>query len=192
MLSLVLWSNHAQAYVAFNETFVPAIASARTLLEVGPGHGFLLTAAATSIPKLRVTGLDISTESLDQTHALTDQLLGVNSVELIAGNIMEQERFGSFDAIVISEVLEHLEHPDTALANLVTNLSDQGRMFINVPVNSPAPDHIYLWRHPDELRAFIERHGLVIDWFAAYPMVGRPLEQAIRTAVTCVAIARRD
>src|SRR3712207_7808068 len=54
---------------------------------------------------------------------------------------------------VISEVLEHLEQPGQALAFLRDCMTADGRIFINVPLNSPSPDHIYLLSSPEDVRS---------------------------------------
>ena len=67
-----------------------------------------------------------------------------------------------FDEIAVSEVLEHIEHPGQALSALRETLAPGGLIFINVPLNSPAPDHIYLLRSEAEARALITSAGLEI------------------------------
>ena len=64
--------------------------------------------------------------------------------------------------VVISEVLEHLERPEQALSFLNSALNPGGFIYVNVPINSPSPDHIYLLEHPDAGVALIEAAGFEI------------------------------
>jgi hypothetical protein len=102
-------------------------------------------------------------------------------------------RKDAFDIAVISEVLEHLEEPARALGGIRTALRPGGSVFINAPVNSPAPDHIYLWRSTDELLDFVREQGLAIDRVALFPQTGISLERARAKAlsISCVIIARK-
>jgi len=97
-----------------------------------------------------------------------------------------------FDEIAVSEVLEHIEHPGQALSALRETLAPGGLIFINVPLNSPAPDHIYLLRSEAEARALITSAGLEIVELQLEPMTGLTLVDAIRqrATVSCLVIAR--
>ncbi len=76
---------------------------------------------------------------------------------------------------------------------MLVALRPGGRLFLNIPVNSPAPDHIYLWRDPEEIRAMIIDHGYEIESFSALPPTGKTLEQAkkFNLDISCIAIARK-
>ena len=107
--------------------------------------------------------------------------------------LVAPERSNEFDAAVISEVLEHLERPDAALRSLYSALKPGGRIFINAPINSPAPDHIYLWRDPEEFTSFFEGQGFEIESKHFLPVTGHSLERALRRklSVSCIVIGRK-
>ena len=98
-----------------------------------------------------------------------------------------------FDSAIISEVLEHLERPDLALQTLNNALVPGGRLFINVPINSPAPDHIYLWRTKEEFVSFVEAQGFELESSQFLPVTGYSLEKAIKhdLSISCVLIVRK-
>jgi len=98
-----------------------------------------------------------------------------------------------FDCIMCSEVLEHTEEPEKALMNMHSSLRDQGRMFLHIPINSPAPDHIYLWRKAEEIEDLVENNGFVIESFTAIPPTGKTLSEAQKhdLDISCIAIARK-
>ena len=102
-------------------------------------------------------------------------------------------RHGEFDAVVISEVIEHLERPNMALQSLHAALTPGGRILINMPINSPAPDHIYLWESPEEMTALVEAQGFIIDATQILPQTGVSLERALKLKVnvSCVYIAHK-
>ena len=85
---------------------------------------------------------------------------------------------GSFRSIVFSEVLEHLENPRHALGILHGLLEEGGRIFINAPVNSPAPDHIFLFSHPEEIVQLVEDSGFTVVKTLFAPATGATLERA--------------
>ena len=74
------------------------------------------------------------------------------------------------------------------------SLRPDGRIFLNVPVNSPAPDHIYLWNKARGL-AFADRGSpFVIDEFIELPPTGRTLAQARKQDldISCITIAHKS
>jgi hypothetical protein len=83
-----------------------------------------------------------------------------------------------FSSITFSEVLEHLEQPLDALRTLYGLLGEGGRIYINAPVNSPAPDHIYLFSTPEQIVELVQQAGFkVIDTLFA-PATGADLARA--------------
>ena len=87
-------------------------------------------------------------------------------------------------SIVFSEVLEHMEFPGEAMKVLRECLNDDGRLFIHVPINSPAPDHLFNKDTPEEMKAYVESCGFkVIDSIYA-PATNYNLEKAIANKLT--------
>lgn len=190
LLSQIFWTNHAKCYTFFVTSFLPLLADPYDYLEVGPGHGLFISWAANDPRSRRVVGVDFSEESLSQTRAALGRLGARSEVQLIKNDVIASPLEGSFDAITISEVLEHMEEPHAALRKLRSSLKTGGLMFINFPINSPAPDHIYLLKDPDEVRSMIDECGYRIVKFEGFPMAGYSLERAMamRATVSCVAI----
>ncbi len=81
----------------------------RTLLDVGCGEGFLLDKARTLLG-CQVLGTDLSSEACRRAW----QLCGVRAVPANASLLPFAD--DSFDVVVISEVVEHLEFPLEAMA----------------------------------------------------------------------------
>lgn len=186
LLSQLWWGNHAAVLEFYRDRFLKP--GARHL-EVGPGHGLFLWLARQS--GAEVEGWDISPASLDRVRetfaALKTPEPDLSLTDLFAAGD------GRFDQICFSEVLEHLEDPDAALARLAGLLAPGGRLFVNAPVNSPAPDHIFLFRSTEEIVDKIAAAGLEIEETLFAPSGGSSLDRArkLSLAISAAVIARR-
>ncbi|MFG2374574.1 methyltransferase domain-containing protein [Streptomyces sp. NPDC048504] len=104
----------------------PATENPRTILDIGCGDA---TAAATAAPLLtghRVIGVDWSQDAL--TRARTHLPYTVRG-ELTALPL----RTDAADAVLFSEVIEHLVDPDTALAEIRRVLRPGGHLMLSTP-----------------------------------------------------------
>ena len=127
---------------------------------------------------------DVSDRSLAATRECLSRLGVSKPVALEKRSIYSLEHEPSYSSIVVSEVLEHLEDPAGALAGVRRNLRSGGRAFLNVPCNSPAPDHIHLFSHPDEFYEMVEGAGFAILRRFATPGTGWTMERALRQKLT--------
>ncbi|MCC6472070.1 MAG: class I SAM-dependent methyltransferase [Alphaproteobacteria bacterium] len=185
LLSQALWVNHASAIDFYRRAFLSEAAGGARLLEIGPGHGLLLGLAMREGRFAAIAGWDVSATSIASTCAALKKLGLAQPADLRVADILEPPTGDdAFDLVVISEVLEHLERPDVALANLHRALAPGGKIFVNVPINSPAPDHIYLLRSPGEAIALVERGGFSIIEARHFPTAGYTIERAQRLGGT--------
>jgi 2-polyprenyl-3-methyl-5-hydroxy-6-metoxy-1,4-benzoquinol methylase len=185
LLTQVLWYNHVATFTMFLNDVLGKAETPFDYLEVGPGHGLMVYFAAQSALCQSLQAWDVSSVSLRETRAALDKLGLTKPVDLVETDILAAERPKSkFDLIVISEVLEHLEAPDRALGFLRDALKDDGRIFINVPLNSPSPDHIYLFETPEEVRALVERAGLKVDTMSLFATQGRSIDSALANRIS--------
>lgn len=75
-------------------------------------------------------------------------------------------RSGSFDTVICTSVLEHVEEAETAMAEVVRVMRPGGRLLITVPFLYPTHEAPYdFWRTTHHgLKSLLERHGLdVLD-----------------------------
>jgi 2-polyprenyl-3-methyl-5-hydroxy-6-metoxy-1,4-benzoquinol methylase len=185
LLSQVLWANQAKSFHVYVERFLTRIKPGSDYLEVGPGHGLLMYFAARSPLIGSITGWDVSESSLNMTRKTLETIGVKHQFTLELNNILEPSSVsGAYDAVVVSEVLEHLDRPSTALATVLQVLKPGGLAFFNVPVNSPAPDHIYYWGAPSEVEELVQSAGFKIIDSDAAPNTGYSLERALRRKVT--------
>ncbi len=196
LVSNVVWSNHAHAFSSYVRDYLPRLGPDAAHLEIGPGHGLFLLFAARCTGVGKVEGWDISPTSINNTRAALSALGVDRPVSLRLENLFDAAAAGvegNFDSIVMSEILEHLEDPVSALRAVSRHIKPGGLVWINVPANSPAPDHIFLVNGLDHACALAEQAGLEIVASSAFPMSGVTLEKAIKRkmAVSCVVTARK-
>lgn len=194
LLSQVFWRNHAQAMDHYRRVFLPSAPAGYKHLEVGPGHGLFLYFASSDPRAGFLEAWELSAASIAATRACLDLFDVTNRVNLVHSDVLKaQDRAEFFDTIILSEVLEHLEQPEVALETLRRSLKPNGRLLINVPINSPAPDHIYLWPSIEEVDSFVQECGFESVRSEYYPVTGYSLEQAFkrRIGVSCVLTLRK-
>jgi 2-polyprenyl-3-methyl-5-hydroxy-6-metoxy-1,4-benzoquinol methylase len=196
LLTQIYWSNHSASYRFYKEVFLGNAPKGYDYLEIGPGHGLLLYQAISDEKSGSVTGWDLSEASINHTREAL-KMLGVRDKHpsLVLQDLYTvDDNSAKFDCITFSEVLEHLEDPNGALIKLRSLLKPDGRLFVNVPINSPAPDHLYLLRSPEEAIAAVRDAGFEIEHAEFYPMTNHTMEQARKHQLTISAciIARRS
>ncbi|QOZ33714.1 hypothetical protein XH92_20310 [Bradyrhizobium sp. CCBAU 53421] len=194
LLSGVFWHNHACALTFYRSQYLPMLPEGYRHLEVGPGHGALLYLTATDPRSGSIVGWDVSEGAIAATRR-TLEVIGVSDeIELVRQDMFDApDQRDSFDSIVVSELLEHLEDPLKALRSLIRYLKPGGRILVNMPANSPAPDHLYLIDKPSEMIDLMTSAGFEIEKNELFPMTGYRLERCLkdRLTINCVAVGRR-
>ena len=173
-----LWPNHV-GMARFLRDSLPRNRGGR-YLEVGPGHGFLLLSAIEVGGFDELLAVDLSAASVEQTQTIVDYFHPDAPARVVERDFLEASDLepGSFDAIVMGEVLEHVEKPDVFLRRIAELAADGGYIFITTCINAPAVDHIYLWRTTDELEQMITDNGLKIVEPLRLPYEGKTLEES--------------
>jgi SAM-dependent methyltransferase len=144
-------------------------APAGALLDVGCGHGLLLDEARRS--GYSVTGLELS----ESARAYATEVLGLEVLDETIEQFASERREGSFQVIVLADVIEHLEDPLAALDACERLLAPGGALCVVTPDPSSAtarlagprwwgyvPAHTYLFPR-QTLRELLEGRGLVIS-----------------------------
>jgi 2-polyprenyl-3-methyl-5-hydroxy-6-metoxy-1,4-benzoquinol methylase len=192
LLSHVLWENHARAMSHFEHRYLPSLPPGTRHLEIGPGHGLLLHFASNVTNIASVTGWDVSETSIDQARHCLKVMGEKRSIELTLQDLFAApteiagtQKFGS---VVMAEVLEHLEDPVAAMRAVSRHMIPGGMLWIHVPINSPAPDHLYLLRTPEEAVELVQAGGFEPIDTAFYPMSGQTLERARKRTLTISAV----
>lgn len=184
LASQLWWRNHTEVMRYYRDAFLAGNPEGFTHLEVGPGHGLFLALASATPACATAEGWDISQASLANTQEALNGM-GCDPDRII---LREVDIFAapeaSFQSVTFSEVLEHLEEPLEALKALYKLLAPGGRIFINAPVNSPAPDHLYLFRTPEEVSDMVAAAGFEIEDTCFAPCTGATLDRARRLNLT--------
>lgn len=99
------------------------------ILEIGAGAGFALNHISTISKKY--FPLDISTHNLKRVREKTE-----GEIYPISGDVFNLPfPTGSFDFILLSEVLEHLNEPSAAMKEIERVLKPGGSFIVSVPYN---------------------------------------------------------
>lgn len=178
-LTNYVWPNHV-AMRRHVEERMPA-GSGGNYLEVGPGHGLSFLQALRAGGHAKLIGVDISKTSLVLTRALLRSYLGSvpDSVTLLERDFLVDEIPGApFDTIVMGEVLEHLERPLQCMQRIAALAQPRSWIHITTCINSPAIDHIYLFRDDAEVERLFTEAGLVVEDRLLRGHVGTTLEQS--------------
>jgi 2-polyprenyl-3-methyl-5-hydroxy-6-metoxy-1,4-benzoquinol methylase len=179
-LSSFIWPNHLYLSREFSK-MLPNDKRGK-YLEIGPGHGYHIMTAMQKSSYDDFVGIDLSEASIQQTQSIIDFYAPSS-----AGNlILKQADFlstadlspQSFDAIVMGEVLEHVERPEVFLSRIAELAKPEAYIFITTCINAPAVDHIYLWRDTDSLESMIEGCGLTIKKALRLPYGKTSLEES--------------
>jgi 2-polyprenyl-3-methyl-5-hydroxy-6-metoxy-1,4-benzoquinol methylase len=183
LASQLWWRNHTEMLRYFDADFLERNPREFRHLEIGPGHGLFLSLAAASPNCESAEAWDISDVSLLNTRSALAAMRLDREVSLKKASIFEAPK-EIFSSIVFSEVLEHLERPADALAILRGLIADDGRIFLNAPVNSPAPDHLYLFETPEQILQMIVDAGFAVESSRFSPYTGATLERARKMKLT--------
>ena len=195
LLSQLIWPNHAKSFLHFYK-FIEKINKNFNYLEIGPGRGLYLALVGKSDFCKKIEAWDVSNESLKQTKESVEKLNINKKIKYQENDILNTKLSSNqkYDLIMISEVLEHLENPSQALNNCNNLLSENGIIYISFPINSPAPDHIFLLRSINEVENLIKNNGFNILSSNAYPSSGYSLQKAIdlKSSISCIITAKKS
>lgn len=114
--------HHLMRYYEF---FLDHIGKKSTVLDIGCGNGFVAKQVATKAKK--VTGIDTDRTNINQAKRQHSK----ENIEYVLGDATNHEFGEHYDAVILSNVLEHIEDR-VAFLNKVRQLSDT--LLIRVPM----------------------------------------------------------
>lgn len=138
-------------------------------LEVGPGHGEYLVTAVENMSFDNYVAVDISKTAVNMTKSYLDFALKEKQDKLKRvcvenKDFLDFSQKEKFDAIVVSEVIEHVENPKKFLIQIRKLAKEDTYIYVSTAINSPFPDHLYHFHNKGEVYSLIEEAGLkVVD-----------------------------
>jgi 2-polyprenyl-3-methyl-5-hydroxy-6-metoxy-1,4-benzoquinol methylase len=184
MLSFVFSANYVGYFRFFRSEMLPRIQGARTLCDVGCGHGVYLSQMLLAAGSAVGAGFDISPASVAATRALL-QFHGVENHRCVVEQADVRESLpvddGTQQGVTCFEVLEHLDRPLAALAEIRRILAPGAPLCISTAVRMESIDHLYVFDSPDEVRSHLHTAGFTIVEDRCYPLDGSHADE-VKTA----------
>jgi SAM-dependent methyltransferase len=173
---LDLLASSEDVYWSVREALAPSLGAGKTprVLEIGSGMGYLTYALHRA--GCDVVGIDHSAEAVGKATATFGPLYRVAPAESLAGSGL-----GVFDAVIATEVIEHLQDPAAFVRDASALLAPGGRLILTTPNHDlyprdlawhtdPAPVHLW-WFSKTSLRRIAWSCGLqpsFVDFSAFY------------------------
>lgn len=154
-------------------------APAGRVLDVGAGDGYLAGRLAARCREVEAVEYEPSGVAL-----ASDMLADLGNVSVRQGSTYSLDYADAgFDGVVMADVIEHLDAPGAAVAEMARVLADDGVALITTP--QWRPDRIWDERHvkeytPDEFRALLGEHFKSVELVFSWP---RLWSDAYRTRI---------
>jgi hypothetical protein len=179
-----LWPNH----VAMNRFFLQHLPKERTgrYLEIGPGHGLHFTTALSLCRYEAYEAVDVSPKSAALTKELVSSLVPGRDGDwnVTISDFLTAELPGQpYHALVMGEVLEHVERPDLFLRRVRDVTSSDAFIYVTTAINAPAIDHIYLLRNAEEFESLVAAAGMRCEHRLVLPYKGKTIEECAEQAL---------
>jgi ubiquinone/menaquinone biosynthesis C-methylase UbiE len=123
------------------------------LLEVGSGSGRILSSIHARDPDLRLTGIDLSREQTELAQTNHPE------IEFVCGN-GEALPFAdeTFDFVIFFDYLEHIEHPQQSLREMVRVLKPGGCLHLVCPAERQSIYGLSTWMFRRHFKEFTAGH----------------------------------
>lgn len=160
-LSAFLWESHLRIHRWFLDKLPKQ--KRGTYLEIGPGHGYYMMNAM----KLSVfdyfEGVDLSPSSVELTkEIIKTRMPGFDNYDIVEADFLKKDYPETFDAVVMGEVLEHVEQPALFLNKMFSITNEDAFIYVTTVINAPAVDHIYLFGSVRDIETMIKECGFKI------------------------------
>jgi len=115
-------------HLRYHDFFTERVSRTETVLDIGCGHGAVSHAIATRTGA-SVTGIDLSSDNIE----LARSRHAAAGVEYLCGDALTDLPRGHYDVVVMSNVLEHIEHRVVFLQTMMEAATPR-RLLFRVPL----------------------------------------------------------
>jgi 2-polyprenyl-3-methyl-5-hydroxy-6-metoxy-1,4-benzoquinol methylase len=172
-VSQFLWPQHLK----IRRLFLDKLPCKQTgsYLEIGPGHGFFFIEAMKRSGFSFFHGIDISPKSILLTNTIISSgIFGqFNNYSLTQEDFTQFKSDKTYGAVIMGEVLEHVEDPLQLLNKINSIVDDKSFIFITTVINAPVIDHIYLFDTVESIEKLVEKAEFSIKELFLAPVYER-------------------
>lgn len=179
-ITAYLWPNHRELHRYFAST-IPS-SKKGGYLEIGPGHGMFMMTAMRHSGFDSFDGIDLSPTSVEMTLDLigSGKFGDFDNYRVFEQDFLQGDMLAeSYAAIVMGEVLEHVEEPGRFLQRIRELAGDDAYIFITTPINAPAIDHIYLFDSYESIESLVLESGLRVVDKLLVPYPGLSIDESM-------------
>lgn len=149
--------------------------SGKRVLDAGCGWGPYAYDLARRFPCARVTGVEASPNTVRKNLAIRDAL-GLANLDFLQRDLRDFDERDAYDALLLIDVLEHIEDDAGALRRIAAALRPGGILYLHVPTDryraffsrkyahdmDHFPEHVRPGYSPESLRRLAEGCGLEV------------------------------
>jgi len=159
----VLGGNYHRDYGPIHDAVIGLIKDGSSVLDIACGAGMLCRKIKQRLPRTRVLGVDFSEYTICQNQQQDQHL----EIEYRCLDIRDSLACvgGTFDVVLMCEILEHLEEPEVVVAKALDLLKPGGRFILTCPHDDqiPDPEHVRYWSH-DELFHLLAPYSTTVSF----------------------------
>lgn len=172
-MASMFWQNHFERMLYFEDVVVPLLPVAPKVLDIGSGSGLFAALTTYHRPEAALTCSDVSPQSKPMVERLHMGGPGARtSPRFILGCFPESLRQSSdtYDAIVFSDIVEHLQAPRTGLAEVSRLLAPTGLVFFATATNAAFYDHTIVFQSAQEVADLVQQCGFAVLQWRQHPV----------------------
>lgn len=178
-LTTVLWENHVKMFRFFMDN-LPQTQPGENYLEIGPGHGFYIMQAMKYSKFKYYKAIDISAASVLMTKEILKFFKMQQKYEICCADFLELSISERYDAIIMGEVLEHVENPYMFLNKISALAHKKTYIYVSTCINAPEVDHIYLFKNLEEIEFLFLKAGLTIKKQLILPYKNTNINESLK------------